>query len=238
MPEGGALLSLRQVSKQYTAPDRTAPIRILDSVSLDIAAGESLAVVGPSGSGKSTLLHILGTLDRPTSGQVTLAGLDLNQLGDNDLAEVRNQQIGFVFQFHYLLPQCSVLENVLVPTLACKKPAGERVSETAPARAARLLGRVGLGNRLSHRPAQLSGGERQRVAVVRALINRPRVLLADEPTGALDHASAQQLAALLRELNQEEEVALVVVTHALELAERMEAVFELMDGRLQRRTKA
>jgi lipoprotein-releasing system ATP-binding protein len=236
MPEGGPLLSLNKVSKQYDAPDRKAPLKILDGVSLQIRAGESLAVVGPSGSGKSTLLHILGTLDRPTSGEVLLSGEDLNRLTDDQLASVRNEQIGFVFQFHYLLPQCSVLENVLVPTLARKKAVPAKGSETSEARATRLLQRVGLGDRLSHRPAQLSGGERQRVAVVRALINQPPVLLADEPTGALDHTSAQQLAALLVELNREEHVALVVVTHAADLAQRMESVYELIDGQLRRKT--
>ena len=193
-------------------------------------------MVGPSGSGKSTLLHILGTLDRPTRGEVLLSGQDLNRLTDDQLALVRNERIGFVFQFHYLLPQCSVLENVLVPTLARKQAVPANGSETSEARAARLLQRVGLGDRLSHRPAQLSGGERQRVAVVRALINRPPVLLADEPTGALDHNSAQQLAALLTELNREEHVALVVVTHAADLAQRMQTVYELIDGQLRRKT--
>jgi ABC-type lipoprotein export system ATPase subunit len=236
MPEGGPLLSLNNVSKQYDAPGRSTPLKILDGVSLQIRGGESLSVVGPSGSGKSTLLHILGTLDRPTSGEVLLSGQDLNRLTDDQLALVRNERIGFVFQFHYLLPQCSVLENVLVPTLACKKAVPANGSETSGARAVRLLQRVGLGDRLSHRPAQLSGGERQRVAVVRALINQPPVLLADEPTGALDHGSAQQLAALLTELNQEEHVALVVVTHATDLAQRMQTVYELCDGQLRRKT--
>jgi ABC-type lipoprotein export system ATPase subunit len=236
MPEGGPLLSLNKVSKQYDAPDRAAPLKILDGVSLQIHGGESLAVVGPSGSGKSTLLHILGTLDRPTSGEVLLSGQDLNRLTDDQLALVRNERIGFVFQFHYLLPQCSVLENVLVPTLAVKKAAPANGSETSGARAVRLLKRVGLGDRLSHRPAQLSGGERQRAAVVRALINQPPVLLADEPTGALDQTSAQQLAALLTELNREEHVALVVVTHATDLAQRMQTVYELIDGQLRRKT--
>lgn len=237
MPEGGPLLSLNKVSKQYDAPDRRVPLKILDEVSLQVRAGGSLAVVGPSGSGKSTLLHILGTLDRPTSGEVMLSGQDLNRLTDDELASVRNERIGFVFQFHYLLPQCSVLENVLVPTLARKKAVLGNGVETPGTRAARLLQRVGLGDRLSYRPSQLSGGERQRVAVVRALINQPPILLADEPTGALDHASAQQLAALLTELNREEAVALVVVTHAADLAERMETVYELTDGRLSRKAK-
>ncbi|HTL18590.1 MAG TPA: ABC transporter ATP-binding protein [Patescibacteria group bacterium] len=231
MPEGGPLLRLNKVSRQYDSPDRAAPLKILDEVSLEVAVGQSLAVVGPSGSGKSTLLQIIGTLDRPTSGEVILGGQDLNELSDVQLAAVRNESIGFVFQLHYLLPQCTVLENVLVPTLA-KPRATRSQSEDAEARAARLLKRVGLAERLLHRPGQLSGGERQRVAVVRALINRPKLLLADEPTGALDHASALHLGELLTELNQEEHVTLIVVTHALELARRMQSVLELKDGRL------
>lgn len=230
MPDAGALLKLTNVSKQYEFPGR-APLRILEQVCLELGLGGSVAIVGPSGSGKSTLLHIAGTLDRPSRGEVTLGGRDLNALTDNELAAVRNRQIGFVFQFHYLLPQCTVLENVLVPTLAGKRPA-KGGTDNAEARGRRLLARVGLGDRLSHRPGELSGGERQRVAVVRALINQPQVLLADEPTGALDHASAQQLAQLLTELNQEEHVGLIVVTHALDLARRMQRVFELKDGRL------
>jgi lipoprotein-releasing system ATP-binding protein len=232
MAQGGPLLRLTGITKQYEAPDRSVPIKVLDGVSMEIAASDSVAVMGPSGSGKSTLLQIIGTLDRPTSGEVILAGQDLNKLGDDELAAVRNQQIGFVFQFHYLLPQCSVLENVLVPTLASRRSPLVSGSEKPADRAHRLLDRVGLSRRLSHRPGQLSGGERQRVAVVRALINRPQLLLADEPTGSLDHASAQQLAALLAELNIEEKVTLIMVTHALDLARRMKKVFELKDGHL------
>jgi ABC-type lipoprotein export system ATPase subunit len=237
MAEGGPLLRLNNVSKQYESPDRSEPIRILDQVSLALGPGESVAIVGPSGSGKSTLLQIAGGLERPTSGEVFLAGEDLNRLTDDQLATARNRQIGFVFQFHYLLPQCTVLENVLVPTLANRRalPAG---AEPVEARATRLLKRVGLENRLSHRPGQLSGGERQRVAVVRALINQPQLLLTDEPTGALDHASAQQLGQLLTDLNREEGVALIVVTHALELANRMASVWQLADGRLTPRKQA
>jgi ABC-type lipoprotein export system ATPase subunit len=229
------LLKLTGVTKRFEAPDGAPPLTILHEVSLELARGQSLAVIGPSGSGKSTLLHIIGTLDRPTSGTVLLEGQDLNSLDDVQLAAIRNQQIGFVFQAHYLLPQCTVIENVLVPTLArAPKPTtkAQPASEPSPARAERLLRRVGLGERMSHRPGQLSGGERQRVAVVRALINQPQLLLADEPTGALDHASAQQLGQLLLELNREEGVTLIVVTHARELAQRMGSVMELKDGRL------
>jgi len=234
MPEGGPLLRLTGITKQYDSPDGNEPIKILDKIDLDVLAGESVAIIGPSGSGKSTLLQVIGTLDRPSSGEVMLAGQSLKQLAEDQLAVVRNQQIGFIFQFHYLLPQCSVLENVLVPTLA-GSPDHVICAEKPENRAKRLLQRVGLGHRLSHRPGQLSGGERQRAAVVRALINRPQLLLADEPTGSLDHASAQQMAELLSELNREEQVTLILVTHALDLAQRVKRVFELKDGKLAAR---
>jgi len=223
------LLRLVNVTRRYAAPASAGALTVLDQVSLDVARGESLAIVGPSGSGKSTLLQIIGTLDRPTSGSVALNGDDLSALDDRQIAAVRNRQIGFIFQAHYLLPQCTVWENVLVPTLASPEPArGDGAAE----RAERLLKRVGLGDRTAHRPGELSGGERQRVAVVRALINQPQLLLADEPTGSLDHASAQQLGQLLLDLNREEGVTLIVVTHARELAQRMGRVLELKDGRL------
>jgi ABC-type lipoprotein export system ATPase subunit len=221
------LLKISNVTHRYDSG--AGPLDVLKGVSLEIARGESLAIIGPSGSGKSTLLNIIGTLDRPTAGEVVLDGQDLNRLNDLQLAEVRNRRIGFIFQAHHLLPQCTVLENVLVPTLA----SGSRASRNgAPERAERLLKRVGLGERATHRPGQLSGGERQRVAVVRALINQPQLLLADEPTGALDRASAGQLAQLLLELNREEGVTLIVVTHALDLARKMGRVFELKNGTL------
>ena len=238
MPSPEPLLKLANVSRRYDSPDNAGSLAVLSEISLEVTPGESLAIVGPSGSGKSTLLHIIGTLDRPTSGQVWFAGKDVSQLLEPELAAVRNQQIGFIFQAHYLLPQCTVLENVLVPTLANQSRSGvppdpSLSSESVADRASRLLTRVGLASRASHRPGELSGGERQRVAVVRALINRPQLLLADEPTGALDHAAAQQLGQLLIELNREEGVTLMVVTHALELARRMNRVLELRDGRLQ-----
>ena len=247
MSASAHLIELRNVAKRYEA------VSVLADVSLNITRGESLAIVGPSGSGKSTLLQIIGTLDRATSGEVLLDGKNLAALDDLQLAEVRNQQLGFVFQSHYLLPQCTVLENVLVPTLArssrrekadsnsaLRTPHSaldqslvtSAATETVEARALRLLKRVGLGERLHHRPGQLSGGERQRAAVVRALINRPQLLLADEPTGALDHASATALGQLLVELNKEEGVTLIVVTHALDLAKRMGRVARIEDGRL------
>ncbi|MGD0260226.1 MAG: ABC transporter ATP-binding protein [Verrucomicrobiota bacterium] len=229
MPTPAPLLRLVNVTRRYDAPANAGALTVLNQVSLEVARGESLAIVGPSGSGKSTLLHIIGTLDRPTSGSVALDGQDLNGMDDLQIAAVRNRQIGFVFQAHYLLPQCTVWENVLVPTLACSDAV---LREGAGERAERLLKRVGLGERKSHRPGELSGGERQRVAVVRALINQPQLLLADEPTGSLDHASAQQLGQLLLELNREEGVTLIVVTHARDLARRMGRVLELKDGRL------
>jgi ABC-type lipoprotein export system ATPase subunit len=229
MPTPVPLLKLVNVTRRYNSPANAGALTVLDQVTLDVARGESLAIVGPSGSGKSTLLQIIGTLDRPTSGSVALDGRDLSGLDEMQIAAVRNRQIGFVFQTHYLLPQCTVWENVLVPTLACSDVA---LRDGAGERAERLLKRVGLGERKSHRPSELSGGERQRVAVVRALINQPQLLLADEPTGSLDHASAQQLGQLLLELNREEGVTLIVVTHARDLARRMGRVFELKEGRL------
>jgi lipoprotein-releasing system ATP-binding protein len=229
MESPGLLLRLTHVRKRFAVPGDTGALMVLEDVALDLAKGESLAIVGPSGSGKSTLLHIIGTLDRPTSGSVIFNDQDLGKLDDPQLAAVRNRQIGFVFQAHYLLPQCTVLENVLVPTLARTEGAAR---DGADKRAERLLKRVGLGARTSHRPGELSGGERQRVAVVRALINRPQLLLADEPTGSLDQNSARELGQLLLELNREEGVTLIVVTHSPDLAHRMARVLELKEGRL------
>ena len=222
------LLKLEKVSKNYVAAEGAAPVSVLRDLSFEITAGESVAIIGPSGCGKSTLLNIIGTLDHPTSGSVWLDGQDLSRLDEQQLAAIRSRQIGFIFQSHHLLPQCSVLENVLVPTIADKRSASTGAAE----RAEKLLKRVGLGERLHHRPGQLSGGERQRVAVVRALINQPKLLLADEPTGALDRNSAQGMAQLLVELNREEQVTLVLVTHALELARQMNRILELRDGQL------
>ena len=227
------LLRLIDVSKRYESPTSTESVAVLREVTIELQRGKSVAIVGPSGSGKSTLLNIVGTLDRPSSGQVLLDGRELNQLDDIQLAAVRNREIGFIFQSHHLLPQCTVLENVLVPTLANKDAA---LRNGAVEHAKRLLEKVGLGARLTHRPGQLSGGERQRVAVVRALINQPKLLLADEPTGALDRAAAQNLADLLVQVNREEGVTLIVVTHALDLAKRMGRVLELRDGRLVDKT--
>lgn len=229
MPVTESMLVLKNVSKRYAMPGNPEGLAVLSDVSLEVSTGETLAIIGPSGSGKSTLLNIIGTLDRPSSGEVTLAGQNLTQLDDLQLAKVRNRSIGFIFQSHHLLPQCTVLENVLVPVLADKTISRSE----AATRARKLLERVGLTGRISHRPGQLSGGERQRVAVVRALINQPKLLLADEPTGALDHTSSSNMAKLLTELNREEKTAMIVVTHSLDLARLMNREFELTDGRLK-----
>lgn len=224
------LLELDQVTKAYPSPERGSGVTVLSGITLAVEAGQSIAIIGPSGSGKSTLLNLIGALDRPTEGRVSLEGRDLAGLDEQSLARVRNRKIGFVFQLHHLLPQLTVLENVLVPTLA----AGRRRDPHADqARAEALLDRVGLREWAHHRPAQLSGGQRQRAAVVRALINEPRLLLADEPTGSLDQASAENIADLLVELNREDGLTLIVVTHATSLADRMGKTYHLVRGGLQ-----
>ncbi len=199
---------------------------VLAGLDLQIAPGETLAIVGPSGCGKSTLLNMLGALDVPTAGQVRIDGQDLAGLNEKQRARLRREKIGFVFQQHHLLPQCSVWENVLIPAL----PTGR--TDAAHERANHLLGRVGLGEKHAARPGELSGGQRQRVAVVRALINQPVLLLADEPTGSLDRQTADALVELLGELNREEKVTLLVVTHAGHLAAHMNRKLELRDGKL------
>ena len=201
---------------------------MLRDVSLDLERGDALAIMGPSGSGKSTLLHILGTLDRPTRGEVRLEGRDPFALSERQLADFRNRHIGFVFQDHHLLPQCSVMENVLIPTLVARD---NRQAMKTWAR--QLLDRVGLSDRLDHRPAELSGGERQRVAVARALIHRPVLLLADEPTGNLDRRTAESVGKLLLELHREEHTILIVVTHSMELADLFPRMLVMEDGSLQ-----
>jgi ABC-type lipoprotein export system ATPase subunit len=197
-----------------------------------VEAGESIAVVGPSGSGKSTLLNIIGTLDRPCSGAVLLDRSDIFALSEMERSLLRNLHIGFIFQMHHLLPQCTVLENVLLPTIPARRMK-HHTKGGAEARARNLLERVGLGERMDHRPGQLSGGECQRAAVVRALINKPKLLLADEPTGSLDGSSSENLGRLLMELNEEEQVTLIVVTHSMDLAKRMGRIYRLRDGRLE-----
>jgi len=225
MTQTPPLLQLTDIYKRYEFPGAVAATEVLKGLSLQVDAGESVAIVGPSGSGKSTLLNIIGSLDKPTSGRVLLNGQDLSKQDEKSLADIRSRQIGFVFQLHHLLPQCTVLENVLVPTLVANR-------NGAAERADRLLERVGLTGRVSYRPGQLSGGERQRVAVVRALINAPKLLLADEPTGSLDQAASDNLVELLVELNREEGTTLIVVTHSRDLARRMDRMLELTDGLL------
>jgi len=219
-------LQVRQLCKDY--PTRSGPLSVLRGIDLELQPGEALAVMGPSGSGKSTLLHILGTLDTPTSGSVRLANKEPFTLPERELADFRNRHIGFVFQDHYLLPQCSVLENVLVPTLVSRN--GQADAEKW---ARQLLERVGLSGRLEHRPAELSGGERQRVAVARALIQRPILLLADEPTGNLDRRNAQAVGQLLLDRHREQNTILVVVTHSAELARGFPRQMEMVDGQLE-----
>ncbi len=224
------MLKLVHVAKTYGSPDSAEKVEVLRDVSLDLHAGESIAIVGPSGCGKSTLLNIIGALDRPTGGQVLLDGQDLASLGEEELAGVRNQKIGFVFQMHHLLSQCTVLENVLVPTLAM---AGSRPGKEVQDRAVELLEAAGLKDRMGYRPGELSGGQRQRVAVVRALINKPALLLADEPTGSLDREASENIIDILVEANLRQRVALVAVTHSLRLAECMGRIMELYDGVLE-----
>ncbi len=219
-------LLVENVAKEF--PTRAEPLVVLKEVSLELRQGENVAILGPSGSGKSTLLSIIGTLEPPTAGRVVLDGQDPSVLGERDLAAFRNRRIGFVFQDHHLLPQCTVMENVLVPTVAAGAVSGETVDW-----ARNLLERVGLSERLDHRPAELSGGERQRVALARALVNRPALLLADEPTGNLDRTTAGRVAELLLELQGQEGMMLIVVTHNERLAGMMGRKMELDDGALK-----
>ncbi len=223
-------LELKNISKKYDIPSGQGQTTVLRNVSLQVTQGESVAVVGPSGSGKSTLLNIIGALDKPTSGVVIFAGQNLADLDDSDLSRIRNQEIGFVFQLHHLLPQCTVFENVLIPTI----PLGmKKEDDDVQERANNLLERLGLGKHKDHFPAQLSGGEMQRVAVVRALINRPTLVLADEPTGSLDRESSENLGQLLVKVNKEEKTTLITVTHSIEIARLMDKMYRLQDGMLE-----
>jgi lipoprotein-releasing system ATP-binding protein len=218
------MLEISNVTKQYPSP--RGPLTVLSGVSLALNRGEAAAIMGPSGSGKSTLLYIAGALEPPTAGTVTLGGVNPYAIPEKALAAFRNRSIGFVFQDHCLLPQCSVLENVLVPTLVAKDRAAY------PVRARNLLHQVGLEDRLDHRPAELSGGEKQRVALARALILRPALLLCDEPTGNLDESSAEMVAALLLELHARQQTILIVVTHNPALAARFPIRYELRHATL------
>ncbi len=218
------MLEVSNVTKDYPAP--SGRLSILDGISFSLSRGEAASVVGPSGSGKSTLLYILGALEPPSAGRVTLDGRNPFELSERELAAFRNRQVGFVFQDHCLLPQCTVLENVLTPTLVAEK------RDYVP-RARSLLEQVGLSQRLDHRPAELSGGEKQRVALARALVCEPSLLLCDEPTGSLDRDSAEAVASLLLDLHAQQKTILVVVTHNLELAARFPRRFGLRHRRLQ-----
>jgi len=221
------MLEVSNLAKEYATP--RGPLSIFSGVSFSLKRGDAAAIMGPSGAGKSTLLYILGGLERPTSGALTLDGRNPFALSEKDAAAFRNQSVGFIFQDHCLLPQCSVIENVLVPVLVAEP----RASAGSPANRARdLLAQVGLADRLDHRPAELSGGEKQRVALARALINKPLLLLCDEPTGNLDQASAGVVASLLLELHKQQETILIVVTHSAELAARFPLRYELRNANL------
>jgi lipoprotein-releasing system ATP-binding protein len=222
------MLSVRGVGKQYPTP--RGPLTVLSGVTFSLAPGDAVAITGPSGSGKSTLLYMLGALEAPSEGEIEVGGRKPFSLGPRDLADFRNREIGFVFQDHCLLPQCTVLENVLVPTLVADRSSRDAADDASRARG--WLEQVGLGDRLDHRPAELSGGEKQRVAIARALVRQPRLLLCDEPTGNLDQASAGSVATLLLELHQRQRNVLIVVTHSERLAAQFPRRFEIAGGRL------
>ena len=219
------MLKVDHVSKEYPTP--RGPLPILKDVSLELSRGDALSIMGPSGSGKSTLLYMMGALEPPSAGVITLDDQNPFTLKERELASFRNQHVGFVFQDHCLLPQCSVIENVLTPTLVSSN------ERAFPELAEKLINDVGLSDRIHHRPAELSGGEKQRVALARALIMQPQLLLCDEPTGNLDHKSADIVGSLLLELHSQQKTILVVVTHNAELASRFPLRYELIDQKLQ-----
>lgn len=223
------MLKLDKITKYYEVPETTIRRTVLDELSLEINKGDRLAILGPSGSGKSTLLNVMSSLDMPNSGTVQFEGNEISALGSEQLAQFRNKKIGFVFQSHHLLPQLSLLENVLLPYLPEKDKA---VKKEAEKRALQLLDFVGLSNQIHQRPGQMSGGECQRAAVVRALIHEPKLILADEPTGSLDKESADQLAKLFVRINEEQGITLVVVTHSQELAQHMNRICRIEDGKI------
>lgn len=228
------LLQLDHVKKHYLAPSGEGFIKVLEDITFELGESNSIAIVGPSGSGKSTLLNLIATLDTPTSGTIHFHGKEITKLSEKEKAFFRNQRIGLIFQLHHLLPQCSVLENVLVPTL----PRGNmKATDRIRERAYSLLKQVGLEDRIRHYPSQLSGGELQRVAFVRALINKPALILADEPTGSLDNKTALKLASLLCELNRTEGITLITVTHSITIAEKMKQILWLKGGILSKQNK-
>ena len=223
------IVELDNISKTYQNRGTTIKQEVLKELSFNVNKGDSIAIIGPSGSGKSTLLNIIGTLDIPNSGIVKLNGNELNELNENQLAEIRNKNIGFVFQMHHLLPQLSLIENVLIPSIPNKNKTKQN---EIYAKAKNLLASVGLEDKIHKHPGNLSGGECQRATVIRALINEPELILADEPTGSLDKESAEQMGELLTEINKKHNVAMIVVTHSQELANKMDVVYELVDGKL------
>nr|WP_314105463.1 lipoprotein-releasing ABC transporter ATP-binding protein LolD [uncultured Neisseria sp.] len=225
------ILKCEKVVKKYD--DGALSVQVLNGLDLEVSQGQSVSIIGSSGSGKSTLLHILGGLDRPSEGRVVLMGSDLGQLNQKQLGHLRNQYLGFVYQFHHLLPEFSALENVMMPLLIGKKPKAE-----AEAQAVAMLEKVGLAQRVLHRPSELSGGERQRAAIARALVTRPKCLLADEPTGNLDRKNAQNVLDMMLDLKNELNTSLIVVTHDDELAVRFERVLTMKDGHLHDKTQA
>jgi lipoprotein-releasing system ATP-binding protein len=224
------ILQLKNISKSYTIPGSSRKRTILDNISLELESGAMAAIVGPSGSGKTTLLNIAGTLDKPDEGEVVIAGHQLSGLDEKSLNGLRSQTIGFVFQQHHLLPQLTLMENILLPLLP--RRSGD-ARKHAVQRAENLINKVGLSGKATQKPGQLSVGECQRTALVRALINEPEILLADEPTGALDKKSARQLTDLLLEINSENHITIVVVTHSMELADAMKFNYRLDEGKLK-----
>jgi len=221
------IISCQNITKRFT--EGKLDVEVLKGVTLDINAGEKIAIVGSSGSGKSTLLHILGGLDLATEGSVHILDKDIATLSDTERGILRNQSLGFIYQFHHLLPEFTALENIAMPLLI----RGLAVAE-ASSMAEEILIKVGLGKRTKHKPGQLSGGERQRAAIARALVSKPKAILADEPTGNLDHKTAQQIFDLMQELNQEMKTAFIIVTHDMQLAEKMDKIYTLIDGQLSK----
>jgi lipoprotein-releasing system ATP-binding protein len=222
------LLQLQNITKGYGQPGTHSYRPVLKELNLELALGEKVAIIGPSGSGKTTLLNLIGALDLPESGKILFENTDITGYSKNDLADFRNKKLGFIFQLHYLMPQLTLWENVLLPLL----PEGNKISKEQKDWAERLIRKVGIWEQRNQKPAEMSGGECQRTAVVRALINKPKLILADEPTGALDQDNATALSELLIQLSKEENITLVTVTHSTELAEKMEKIYTLKNGKI------